>query len=85
MEIGNLALVDLIQKLPQLNQTERNPLISDATIGAVLGVLWEIVRSSQELTQKIHAIRGTERLRRLANAYPIYSVRVCKYATQVDF
>lgn len=80
-----MALVDLIYKLPDPNQNERNPLISEATIGAVLGVLWEIVRCSAELTQKIHTLQGTSRLKRLAEAYPMYGVRVCKYATQVIF
>lgn len=85
MEIGHLALFDLIQKLPEKNQTKQNSLISEATIGAVLGVLWEIVQFSLELTQKIHALGGTERLKHLANAYPLYDLRICKYATQVQF
>ncbi|KAK6029570.1 Armadillo/beta-catenin-like repeat protein [Ostertagia ostertagi] len=65
--IGKYALRDLIEKLPDAGA--RRPPVSDQTIGAVLGILFE----------------GTEKLRALARSYPTYSHRVCKYATQVLF
>lgn len=83
---------ELISKLPDpsnitngnLGVTQRDPQISDGTIGAVLGILWEAVRYSVELTQNVHeTLNGTERLQILAKSYPIYGKRVCKYATQV--
>lgn len=75
---------DLISKLPTPNQTIRDPHISDQTIGAVLGIFWEVVRSSLELTKLLHESGGTDRLRSLAKSYPLYGKRVCKYATQVN-
>lgn len=79
------ALKDLLMKLPGLGQEARNPDVSDSTIGAVLGILWEAAKSSAELTKLIHDSGGTDRLRFLAKSYPTYSKRVCKYATQVLF
>lgn len=91
---------ELISKLPEpspiiqnsdvitLNgiKPQRNSQISDGTIGAVLGILWEAVRYSVELTQAVHeTLRGTERLQTLAKSYPTYGKRVCKYASQVTF
>ncbi|KAI1733330.1 fibronectin type III domain-containing protein [Ditylenchus destructor] len=82
--IGRYAMKELLSKLPAPGQTARNPQISDATIGAVLGILWEAVRSSVELTVTLHeTLQGTERLRTLTKSYPAYGRRVCKYASQV--
>ncbi|VDO43112.1 unnamed protein product, partial [Haemonchus placei] len=81
--IGKYALRDLIEKLPDAGP--RRPSISDQTIGAVLGILFEVVRSSAAFTKDVHEARGTEKLRALARSYPTYSHRVCKYATQVLF
>uniref|UniRef100_A0A914BU89 Fibronectin type-III domain-containing protein n=1 Tax=Acrobeloides nanus TaxID=290746 RepID=A0A914BU89_9BILA len=81
--IGKYALKDLIEKLPKMDQQQRSPNISDSTIGAVLGILFEAVRSSVALTKNLHEVGGTERLRKLAKSYPAYGMRVCKYATQV--
>jgi hypothetical protein len=74
---------DLVIKLPAPNQQVRDPHISDATIGAVLGIFWEVVRSSLELTKLLNEHGGTDRLRSLAKSYPVYGKRVCKYATQI--
>lgn len=76
---------DLVVKLPDVNQQSRDPYTSDATIGAVLGICWEIVKSNLELTKALHENGGTDRLRSLAKSFPVYSKRVCKYATQVLF
>ncbi|EPB72016.1 hypothetical protein ANCCEY_08889 [Ancylostoma ceylanicum] len=80
---GKYALRDLIDKLPDAGA--RRPPISDQTIGAVLGILFEVVRSSAAFTKDVHEARGTEKLRGLARSYPAYSHRVCKYASQVLF
>jgi hypothetical protein len=74
---------DLVIKLPAPDQQARDPHISDATIGAVLGIFWEVARSSLELTRLLHDHGSTDRLRSLAKSYPMYGKRVCKYATQV--
>ncbi|CAD5221870.1 unnamed protein product [Bursaphelenchus okinawaensis] len=79
------GLRDLLTKLPSPGQETRNDLVSDGTIGAVLGILWEAARGSLEMTRTIHEHGGTDRLRTLAKSYPIYGKRVCKYATQVLF
>ncbi|KAJ1357986.1 molecular chaperone [Parelaphostrongylus tenuis] len=81
--IGKYALRDLIDKLP--DSAVRRAPISDQTIGAVLGILFEVVRSSAAFTKDVHEARGTEKLRMLARSYPMYSHRVCKYASQVLF
>ncbi|KJH47973.1 hypothetical protein DICVIV_05949 [Dictyocaulus viviparus] len=81
--IGKYALHDLIDKLPDIDT--RRSSISDQTIGAVLGILFEVVRSSTAFTKDVHEARGTEKLRLLARGYPTYSHRVCKYASQVLF
>ncbi|KAE9417740.1 hypothetical protein Angca_006104, partial [Angiostrongylus cantonensis] len=81
--IGKYALRDLIDKLP--DTAVRRPPVSDQTIGAVLGILFEVVRSSVAFTKDVHEARGTEKLRLLARSYPMYSHRVCKYASQVLF
>lgn len=73
---------DLVNKLPAPSAT-RDRRVSDATIGAVLGVLFETVRSSADFTRNLHECGGTDRLRYLARAYPTYGSRVCKYASQV--
>lgn len=84
-QIGGNAMSELLSKLPNRNQTARAPNISDATIGAILGILWEAVRASVELTRKLHEEQGTTRLMVLAKSYPVYGARVCKYASQVGF
>jgi len=81
--VGRHAMKELVLKLPAPNQQARDPHVSDGTIGATLGIFWEIVRSSLELTKLLHENGGTDRLRSLAKAYPMYGKRVCKYATQV--
>jgi hypothetical protein len=109
--VGKYALPELLVKIPDgptLEILRQQPSLaaeqpSDATLGAILGILWEAVRHSAELTRGVHQTaevknigkpcslikylilpQGTERLRALAKAYPIYGRRVCKYATQVD-
>ncbi|MCP9266055.1 Juxtamembrane domain-associated catenin [Dirofilaria immitis] len=81
--IGKYAMKDLVTKLPRANQRFRDPNVSDATIGAILGILFETVKHSADFTRNIHECGGTERLRSLASAHPIYSTRICKYASQV--
>ncbi len=81
--IGKYAMKDLVNKLPPPQQKERDRHVSDQTIGAVLGVLFETVRSSSDFTRNLHECGGTDRLRFLARAYPQYGTRVCKYASQV--
>ncbi|VDN41315.1 unnamed protein product [Gongylonema pulchrum] len=81
--IGKYAMKDLVAKLPQAGQGCRDPSVSDATVGAVLGILFETVRHSADFTRNIHECGGTERLRSLASSYPVYSGRICKYASQV--
>ncbi|TMS39617.1 hypothetical protein L596_006110 [Steinernema carpocapsae] len=81
--IGKYAMKDLVSKLPRPDETTRNPGISDGTIAAVLGILFEVVRNSVEFTKALHEAGGTDRLRKLAASVPAYSVRVCKYASQV--
>uniref|UniRef100_A0A183CIN4 Fibronectin type-III domain-containing protein n=1 Tax=Globodera pallida TaxID=36090 RepID=A0A183CIN4_GLOPA len=90
--IGKYALAELLTKLPdrtELDKVRSNPTLpiaSDATVGAVLGLLWEAVRHSAELARAVHeTANGTERLRTVAKSYPTHGRRVCKYATQVLF
>ncbi|GMT24360.1 hypothetical protein PFISCL1PPCAC_15657, partial [Pristionchus fissidentatus] len=81
--IGKYALRDLLDKLPEANK-ERPPIgPSDQTIAAVLGILFEIIRSSSSTTKEIHEAKGTDQLRFLSKSFPAYSERVCKYASQV--
>uniref|UniRef100_A0A8R1DLC3 Fibronectin type-III domain-containing protein n=1 Tax=Caenorhabditis japonica TaxID=281687 RepID=A0A8R1DLC3_CAEJA len=80
--IGKYALRDLLEKLPEPGSARR-AAISDQTIGAVLGILFEIVRSSAAYTKDVHELKGTDKLRALSRSYPTYSHRVCKYASQV--
>ncbi|CAI5447841.1 unnamed protein product [Caenorhabditis angaria] len=79
--IGKYALRDLLEKLPEPG-SRRIP-VSDQTIGAILGILFEIVRSSSAYTKDVHELKGTDKLRSLSRSYPTYSHRVCKYASQV--
>uniref|UniRef100_A0A8R1TVP6 Fibronectin type-III domain-containing protein n=1 Tax=Onchocerca volvulus TaxID=6282 RepID=A0A8R1TVP6_ONCVO len=81
--IGKYAMKDLVAKLPLADQRFRDPNVSDATIGAILGILFETVKHSADFTRNIHECGGTERLRNLASSYPRYSTRICKYASQV--
>jgi len=81
--IGKYAMQDLVGKLPRADARQRDPAVSDATIGAVLGILFETVRSSADFTRNLHECGGTERLRVLSRSYPVYSSRVCRYASQV--
>ncbi|EGT42064.1 CBN-JAC-1 protein [Caenorhabditis brenneri] len=80
--IGKYALRDFLEKLPEPGSPRRTA-ISDQTIGAVLGILFEIVRSSAAYTKDVHEMKGTDKLRALSRSYPTYSHRVCKYASQV--
>ncbi|VDN01656.1 unnamed protein product [Thelazia callipaeda] len=81
--IGKYAMKDLVAKLPRAEQRYRDPNVSDATIGAVLGIFFEIIKHSSDFTRNIHECGGTERLRNLASSHPTYSFRICKYASQV--
>uniref|UniRef100_A0A1I7VVL9 Fibronectin type III domain-containing protein n=1 Tax=Loa loa TaxID=7209 RepID=A0A1I7VVL9_LOALO len=81
--IGKYAMKDLVAKLPRADQQFRDPNVSDATIGAILGILFETVKHSADFTRNIHECGGTDRLRNLASSHPIYSTRICKYASQV--
>lgn len=81
--IGKYAMKDLVAKLPRADQRYRDPNVGDSTIGAVLGILFETVKHSADFTRNIHECGGTERLRSLASSYPVYSARICKYASQV--
>lgn len=81
--VGTNALSALIHKLPSLESNRREPGVNDATLCAILGILFEIVKSNVHLTKSIHDMQGTDRLRKLAKSYPQYNARVCKYASQV--
>lgn len=81
--IGKDAMPALIEKLPRPDEQQRNPKVNDATLSAILGVLFEVVRLNAHLTRSFHELGGTARLRKLAQSCPPYSKRVCKYATQV--
>ncbi|GMS95730.1 hypothetical protein PENTCL1PPCAC_17905, partial [Pristionchus entomophagus] len=81
--IGKYALRDLLDKLPEVNKRRCTNGPSDQTIAAVLGILFEIVRSSCSTTRDIHEAKGTDQLRALAKSFPAYSERACKYASQV--
>ncbi|VDK87223.1 unnamed protein product [Litomosoides sigmodontis] len=81
--IGKYAMKDLVAKLPQVDQRFRDSNMSDATIGAILGIMFETVKHSADFTRNIHECGGTDRLRKLASSHPIYSTRICKYASQV--
>uniref|UniRef100_A0AAF5RT50 Fibronectin type-III domain-containing protein n=1 Tax=Wuchereria bancrofti TaxID=6293 RepID=A0AAF5RT50_WUCBA len=81
--IGKYAIKDLVAKLPRADQRFRDPNVSDATIGAILGILFETVKHSADFTRNIHECGGTDRLRNLASSHPMYSSRICKYASQV--
>lgn len=91
--IGKYALGELLAKLPDHETVQRMRAddrcrsgSSEATIGAVLGILWEAVRHSANMARAVHETRaGTERLRAVAKSQPIYGRRVAKYATQVLF
>ena len=74
---------ELVLKLPDPSRPERERGVSDATIAAVLGVLFETVRSSADFARNLHEAGGTTKLRYLARTYPTYGSRVCKYASQV--
>ncbi|EFO87390.1 CRE-JAC-1 protein [Caenorhabditis remanei] len=80
--IGKYALREFLDKLPEAGSPRRST-VSDQTIGAVLGILFEIVRSSAAYTKDVHELKGTDKLRALSRSYPTYSHRVCKYASQV--
>uniref|UniRef100_A0A0N5B240 Fibronectin type-III domain-containing protein n=1 Tax=Strongyloides papillosus TaxID=174720 RepID=A0A0N5B240_STREA len=85
--IGKYAMKDLLQKIPRedaiqsLNINENK--IAEATIAAVLGILFEIVKYSSEFTKNLHDIGGTERLMVLAKGYPRVSAKICKYTSQL--
>lgn len=85
--IGKYAMKDLLQKIPreeyieQLNLNENK--IAEATIAAVLGILFEIVKYSSEFTKNFHDIGGTEKLIILAKSYPNVSAKICKYTSQL--
>uniref|UniRef100_A0A0R3S475 Fibronectin type III domain protein n=1 Tax=Elaeophora elaphi TaxID=1147741 RepID=A0A0R3S475_9BILA len=81
--IGKYAMKDLVAKLPRADQRFRDSNVSDATVGAILGILFETVKHSADFTRNIHECGGTDRLRNLASLHPIYSARICKYASQV--
>jgi hypothetical protein len=81
--IGKNALPSLIDKLPRPDEQQRNPKVSDATISAILGIFFEIVKSNAHLTRSFHESGGTPRLMKLAQSCPPYGKKVCKYATQV--
>uniref|UniRef100_A0AC34QBT6 Fibronectin type-III domain-containing protein n=1 Tax=Panagrolaimus sp. JU765 TaxID=591449 RepID=A0AC34QBT6_9BILA len=83
--IGKNALSDLIDKLPRPDETKRNTIVTDPALCALLGILFEIVKSDVSLTRNLHEQDGTTRLRYLAKRYPQYGTRVCKYASQVLF
>uniref|UniRef100_A0A7E4UV98 Fibronectin n=1 Tax=Panagrellus redivivus TaxID=6233 RepID=A0A7E4UV98_PANRE len=83
--IGKNAMSSLIEKLPEVDEQRRDPKINDATLSAILGIMFEIVKSNVHLTKNLHELGGTARLRKLARSYPTYSARVCKYASQVLF
>uniref|UniRef100_F1KQH5 Juxtamembrane domain-associated catenin n=1 Tax=Ascaris suum TaxID=6253 RepID=F1KQH5_ASCSU len=81
--IGKYAMKDLVSKLPRPDQRARDASVGDATIGAVLGILFETVKHSADFTRNVHECGGTERLRYLARSHPMYTARICKYASQV--
>lgn len=54
--LGKYVLKDLLEKLPHPDRPRPN--ISDQTICAVLGILFEIVRSSAEFTKDVHEQKG---------------------------
>ncbi|VDM38049.1 unnamed protein product [Toxocara canis] len=81
--IGKYAMKDLVSKLPRPDQRARDASVSDATVGAVLGILFETVKHSADFTRNVHECGGTDRLRYLARSHPMYSARICKYASQV--
>lgn len=49
--IGKYAMKDLVAKLPRADQRFRDPNVSDATIGAILGILFETVKHSADFTR----------------------------------
>ncbi|PAV81448.1 hypothetical protein WR25_22270 [Diploscapter pachys] len=79
--LGKWALKQIVSKLP--DATLPRPHVSDQTIGAVLGILFEIIKNSANYTRDFHELKGTDKLRALAKSYPTYSSRVCKYASQL--
>uniref|UniRef100_A0A0N5A3Z9 Fibronectin type-III domain-containing protein n=1 Tax=Parastrongyloides trichosuri TaxID=131310 RepID=A0A0N5A3Z9_PARTI len=85
--IGKYAMKDLLQKIPRddvikgINMNENR--IAEATIVAVLGILFEIVKNSSEFTKNLHDIGGTDKLMTLAKGYPRVSAKICKYASQL--
>jgi hypothetical protein len=60
--IGRFALPELLIKIPDratLDQLKEQPALasefpSDATLGAILGILWEAVRQNAELARAVH-------------------------------
>ncbi|CEF60743.1 Armadillo repeat and Fibronectin, type III domain and Armadillo-like helical domain and Immunoglobulin-like fold domain and Armadillo-type fold domain-containing protein [Strongyloides ratti] len=85
--IGKYAMKDLLQKIPREKYIEKLDLnenkVAEATIAAVLGILFEIVKYSVEFTKNFHDIGGTEKLMILAKSYPNISAKICKYASQL--
>lgn len=49
--IGKYAMKDLVSRLPRADQRLRDPSVSDATIGAILGILFETVKHSADFTR----------------------------------
>ncbi len=75
---------DLVQKLPMPGQPPDRSAPSNATLSAVLGVLYETILRSADFTRFLHDNGGTDRLRSLANSPQYYSARVVRYAGQVS-
>lgn len=57
--IGKYAMKDLVSKLPRPDQRARDASVGDATIGAVLGILFETVKHSADFT-RLAFVRFTE-------------------------
>lgn len=51
--IGKYAMKDLVAKLPRAEQRLIDPNVSDATIEAILGILFETVKHSADFTRFI--------------------------------
>lgn len=53
---GKWALKQIVNKLP--DATLPRPHVSDQTIGAVLGILFEIIKNSANYTRDFHELKG---------------------------
>lgn len=80
---GKYAIKDLVAKLPS-ETMPRDQNISDDTISAVLGVLYQTILGNVEFARNLLESGGVERLMYITKSrQPAFNPKVVKYASQV--